>query len=119
MSKYLRCHEIYKEMILEITKQSVIVIYMWNVWVLDVKIVANEMSGPFTKVGAQQADNDSGKPLEFFHKNVFLDKSFDWNSLYSYLTSLCLINRYKTYKKHVCVILTRSTVLESSNSPPL
>ena len=51
---------------------------------MDVKKVANELSGPFAKVGAPQADNDSGNPSEMFHKNVFLTKIFDWTTLYSY-----------------------------------
>ena len=45
-------------------------------WVLDVKKVAYELSGPFAKVGAPQADNDSSKPPEMFHKKVFLTKFF-------------------------------------------
>ena len=45
---------------------------------------ANELSGPSAKAGAPQADKDSGKPPEMFHKNVFLAKSFNWNILFSY-----------------------------------
>ena len=45
--------------------------------VLDVKKVADELSGAFVKVGAPQADNDNSNPPENFHKNVFLAKSFD------------------------------------------
>ena len=79
MSKYLQCYEInYKEMILKMTKQRVVLITMRIVWVLDVKKVANELSGP-------QADNENSNPPEIFHKNVFLTKSFDWNTLYGYL----------------------------------
>ena len=48
-------------MILEITKQTGILITMKIVWVLDVKKVAYELSCPFAKVGAPQADNDSSK----------------------------------------------------------
>ena len=44
------------------------------------KNVANELA----KVGAPQADKDSSNYPENFHINVFLAKSFDWNTLYSY-----------------------------------
>ena len=84
MSIYLRCSEIYDEMILEIAKQGVIWIIMRIVLVLDVRKVANELSGPFAKVGAAQAENGSSNPSEFFHKNIFLVKSFDLNTLFSY-----------------------------------
>ena len=53
------------------------------VWVLDVKRVSNELSGPLAKVGASQADNDSSNPPETFHKNVFLAKSYNWSILNS------------------------------------
>ena len=66
MSKYSQCYEIHKEMILEIMKQRVIRTIMRIVWVLDVKKVANELSGPFAKAGAPQADNDSSNPPEIF-----------------------------------------------------
>ena len=39
--------------------------------------VAYELSGPFSIVGAQQADNDNSNTHENFHKNGFLVKSFD------------------------------------------
>ena len=58
-------------------------IKMRIVSVLDVKKVAYRMSGPFAKVWAPQADNDSSKTPETFHKNVFLAESFDWNTLYT------------------------------------
>ena len=64
MNKYLRCYKIYKEIILEIAKQVLIMKTMRIVWVLDVKKVAYELSGPF----APQADNDSSSPPEDFHK---------------------------------------------------
>ena len=50
------------------------------VWVLDVKNVAYELSGPSVKVGASQADSDSSNP-ENFHKNFYHAESFDWNIL--------------------------------------
>ena len=65
MSKYFQCYEIYKNMILEITKQRVVMIIMMTAWILYVKKVAYEMSGHFAKVWAPQADNDSGNP-DFF-----------------------------------------------------
>ena len=71
MDKYLRCYDVYKEMIPEITKQRVAMITMTIVLVMDVKKVANKLSGPFAQVGAQQADSDSIKPLNIFHKNAF------------------------------------------------
>ena len=49
-------------------------INMRNVWVLDVKKVAYEMSGPFLKIGAPQADIDSIKLPENFTKTIFLLK---------------------------------------------
>ena len=58
-------------------------ITMRIVWVLDVKKVANELSDPSGKVGALQADNDSSNPSEIFHIQIFLAKSFDWNTLYN------------------------------------
>ena len=84
MSKYLQCYEIYKEVILEITKDGVIMITMKTVWILNVKKVSNELSGPFAKVRALQADKDSRNPPEIFHKDIFLAKSFDWNTLYCF-----------------------------------
>ena len=50
-------------------------------WVLGVKKVAYKLSGPFAKIGAPQADNDSNNHPEIFHKNVFLAKSFYLNIL--------------------------------------
>ena len=47
-----------------------------TVWVLDVKKGANELSGPFAKVGAPQANSDRSDPLEIFHKNVFFCQKF-------------------------------------------
>ena len=41
------------------------------VWVLYVKKVAYELNGPFAKVGAPQADNDSSNPPENIHKKTF------------------------------------------------
>ena len=59
-------------------------ITMGIVWVLDIKKVAYELSGPFAKVGPPQADNGSNKPPENFRKkNVFFN-SFDLNKLYIY-----------------------------------
>ena len=52
-------------------------ITMRNVRVMDVNKVVNELSCPYAKVGAPQADNDSSNPPENFHKNVFIAKSFD------------------------------------------
>ena len=62
-------------MILEITKQRVIMIIMRTVKVFVVKKVAYELSGPYVKVVAPQADNDSSNPPENFHKNIFLSQS--------------------------------------------
>ena len=77
MSKFLRCYRIFRKMILEVTKQTVIMIAKRNVLVMDVKIVAFELSDPFAKVGAQQADNgNSSSPPEVFHTSVFLAESF-------------------------------------------
>ena len=50
MNNYLRCYEAYKEVILEITKQGVIMITMMIVRVLDVKKVAYELSGLLPKL---------------------------------------------------------------------
>ena len=91
--------------------------------VLDVKKVANELSGPFAKVGAPQADNDSSNPPEIFHKHVFLAKKFIlnyiiWLSQFVYLTFLCFINAHKTvhfdrfrrswkFKMSAVLVLTR------------
>ena len=83
MSKYLRRYETYEEMIMEVTKQRMIIIIIRIVRVLDVKEVAYELSGPFSKVGASQADNDSSHPPENFNRNVFLAKIFDFIILYS------------------------------------
>ena len=55
-----------------------------GVWVLDGKKVAFELSDPFAKVEAPQADNDSSNPPEIFHKKFFFALSYDWNILYSY-----------------------------------
>ena len=84
MSKYLRCYEIYKEMILEIPKQGVIILTLSIAWVLDFEKVAYELSGSFAKVRTPPANNNSSSPSEDYHKNIFLDKSFDWNILYRY-----------------------------------
>ena len=89
-----------------------IMISMRNVSVLHIKKVANELSGPFAKVGALQADNDSSNPSETFYKNIFLTKRFDLSLFYQYTQD------GKTYKKHVWFSLTRSVVLGSSHSPP-
>ena len=48
---------------------------------MDAKKIAYELSGPFAKIGALQADNDRSNPPESFHKNLFLAKSFDWTIL--------------------------------------
>ena len=66
ISKYLRCDNVYKEKILEITKKRVIMITLRIVLVLDVKKAANELCGPFVKVGAPHADIDSSNPPGFF-----------------------------------------------------
>ena len=71
-------------MILEITKQSVIMITMRIMWVFDVNKVAYELFGDFAKVGAPQPDSDSKNPQEIFHENVSLAENFDRNILYSY-----------------------------------
>ena len=42
-------------------------------WVLDVKIVAHELSGPFVNVWAPKTDNDSSYPPENIHKKFFMD----------------------------------------------
>ena len=52
---------------------------MRTAWVLDVNRVAIELSDPFAKVGAPQADNKSSNSQDCFHKNVFLATNFDWN----------------------------------------
>ena len=59
MSKYLRRYETYEEMIMEVTKQRMIIIIIRIVRVLDVKEVAYELSGPFSKVGAQHLTKTS------------------------------------------------------------
>ena len=71
-------------MTLDITKQRVLLKTISIVQVSDVKEVAYELSGPFSKVGASQADNDSSHPPENFNRNVFLAKIFDRKILYSY-----------------------------------
>ena len=71
MRKYLWCYGICKAKILEITKQIVIKITMKIVRVLDVKKVVYDLSGPFAKIGAPEADNDSSSRPE-----NFLQKSF-------------------------------------------
>ena len=53
-------------------------------WVSDVKNVAYELSGPFAKVWARQADNGSTNPPETFDINVLFAISLDLNKLYSY-----------------------------------
>ena len=45
--------------------------------VLDVKKVAYDLSCPFSKGGAPEADNDSNNPHESFYKHVFSAKVFD------------------------------------------
>ena len=67
MSKYLRCYKIFKEMILEVMKHRVIMKTMEIVRLLDVKKVAYELPGPFAKVGAPHAGNDSSSFPENFH----------------------------------------------------
>ena len=54
------------------------------VCVLNVRKVAYEMSGRFAEVRAPQADNDSSNHPEMYHENVFLAKSFDWNTLFRF-----------------------------------
>ena len=71
-------------MILEITKQKLIMITMCIVWVFDVKKIENELSGPFAEVGAPQSDNYSNNLPKIFHKICFFPKSFDWNTPLSY-----------------------------------
>ena len=83
MSKYLQSYDIYKEIILETTKQWVEMVTMRIVRELDVKKETYELSVFLAKVWAQQADNDSSKPPENVHKNVFLVESFDWNIIFS------------------------------------
>ena len=61
---------------MEITKQRVIIMTMKTVLVLEFKKVAYELSGPFVKVGAPQAENDSSYPPENIRNNAFLTKSF-------------------------------------------
>ena len=53
------------------------------VWILDVKKVPYDLSIPFAKVGAPQADNDNSNTPENFYENVFFFKRFDWNILFS------------------------------------
>ena len=50
---------------------------------MGVKKEAYELSGPFNKVGAPEADSDSSNPLEKFHESIFLVKNCDLNILYS------------------------------------
>ena len=45
---------------------------MRSLWVLNVKKLAYEMSGPVAKVEAPQAGNDSINPHGKFYRNVFL-----------------------------------------------
>ena len=52
-------------------------ITMRIVRVSDAKKVADELSSPFSKFGAPQADINSSIPPEISHKNIFLAKSFD------------------------------------------
>ena len=66
------------------TKRKVILVTMRIEWVLDIKKVEYELSVPYEKVGALQADNDTSNPPENVHKNVSLVRSFDWNILYSF-----------------------------------
>ena len=66
-AKKLWSYEIYKEMILEMTKQRVIMINMRIVWLFDIKKIAYELTGSFAKVRAPQADKDSINP-ENLHK---------------------------------------------------
>ena len=81
MGKYLGCCEIYKDMILEMTKKWVIVITKRIRWVLHGKNVAYELTGPFDKVWAPQANNDSSNPPEHCYTSIFLAESFDLNIL--------------------------------------
>ena len=71
MSKYLQCYEIGWGMILELTKQAVIMI----TGVLDVKKVAHDLSGPLVEIGASEANNKSSNPPEIFHKMLFYLKN--------------------------------------------
>ena len=106
MNKYLRWYEIHKELILEITKQIVIMITMKIVWVTHEK-VANELSGPFAKVGTPQADNDYSNPPANFHKcwlkyNIYLSQ----NILLIFLDYTNTHKVVKQIEKHNWVILT-------------
>ena len=60
------------ETILGISKQRALMIPMKIVCVLAVNKVSYDLSGPFAKFGASQADNDTSNPPDFFHKNIFL-----------------------------------------------
>ena len=71
-------------MVLEVTKQKVIMITTRIVWVLDVMNVAYELSVPSAKVWVSRADKDNNNSPENLRRKVFLDKSFDWNLLYNY-----------------------------------
>ena len=73
-SQCLRCYEIYKEMILEVTKHRVITVRI--LVILDVIKVAYELSGPFAQIEAPQADNSSSTSPENFNKNVFFAETF-------------------------------------------
>ena len=42
------------------------------------------MSGPFAKIWAPHAENDSSKPPENFRETAIPTKSFDWITLYSF-----------------------------------
>ena len=107
-------------MILEITKQRVILITMRIVWVLDVKKVVYELSGPFARVGAPQADNDSSNRSESFIKKIFLLKVLIetyYILIANYLNNVSWLYQCthdgKTWK-NVLVVLTNSAVLYKS-----
>ena len=53
-------------MILEIRKQTV-----WILWILDVKKVEYDLSGPFAEVEGSETDIDGSNPSEIFQKNAF------------------------------------------------
>ena len=76
---------------------------------MDVKKVVNELSGPLTKVGAPEADNDSINPPDFFRKSVFLLKFlieihylFIANCIFKLSLLFQCTDNCKTYKK-ICM----------------
>ena len=73
------------------------------VWVLDVKKVAFQQSGPLTKIQSPQADKDRSKLPENVYKKTFNSliiwfKCTIWLSQTMYLTFLDYINAHKTAK---------------------